>query len=288
MSEAFRGENFPPGSSHEASTSSRSFETSTQDSLLDESENTLEADQSGEQALGVRSQARNQYAMGGMAGRPTVSQIGEPACSRQLAGQDSSTDPDQVDSEVVPQHTALSGHARPLDFTEHPLDGPQSVPDEHQTKTNSLHSTQNTHSLTNGAKTAPQPINLPEKATILLTLLCFLCGNEIPESMLVRIREPQKEWTASGELGVVSAAELGLDKDVILILSDEDSFQNAIKTLISSQHIKSRGCNPNRTFMVDVPLQLNVQQNVDKDRWRRNALVFAFVTFPLHRDQEER
>ncbi len=47
--------------------------------------------------------------------------------------------------------------------------------------------------------------------------------------MLIRVKEPQKIWSPSGEIQKVPVTEVGLNSDVISLVSDNVKIDEAIK-----------------------------------------------------------
>lgn len=121
-------------------------------------------------------------------------------------------------------------------------------------------------------------------AQTLLRLLCFLDGTRIPEFMLIRAKEPQKIWSPSGEIQKVPVTEVGLNSDVISLVSDNVKIDEAIKQLEAAMLITSElGAYGHRTLHIDSATQLRLIQCLANPlTWRLQALILVCHTFPMH------
>jgi len=121
-------------------------------------------------------------------------------------------------------------------------------------------------------------------AQTLLRLLCFLDGTSIPEFMLIRVKEPQNVWSPSGEIKKVPVTEVGLNSDVLSLVSDNVKIDGAIKQLEAARLITSElGAYGHRTLHIDSAVQLHSTQCLaDPLAWRFQALILVCHTFPMH------
>lgn len=71
-------------------------------------------------------------------------------------------------------------------------------------------------------------------AALLVALLCSLDGTNIPEFMLSRAKEPQKDW---GEVQQVPVTEVGSNSDVLSLVVDHTRIDKAINTLEAAKLI---------------------------------------------------
>ena len=121
-------------------------------------------------------------------------------------------------------------------------------------------------------------------AQTLLKLLCFLDGESIPEFMLIRAKEPQKVWSPSGEIQKVPVTEVGLNSDVLSLISDNVKIDGAIRRLEAARLITSEpGAYGLRTLHINLSTQSRrTQCMTDPLAWRLQALVLICHTFPMH------
>lgn len=121
-------------------------------------------------------------------------------------------------------------------------------------------------------------------ARTLLKLLCCLGGKCIPEFMLLRAREPQKIWSPSGEVQEVPVTAIGLNNDVLSLVSDNFKIDDAIKRLEAATLITSTpGPYGRRTLGIDSTTHLHLSQCMaDRLVWRLQALILVCHTFPMH------
>lgn len=89
-------------------------------------------------------------------------------------------------------------------------------------------------------------------AQTLLRLLCFLDAASISEIMLIRAKEPQKVWSPSGEIQEVPVTEVGLNSNVLSLVSDNDKINGAIKRLEAARLVTSEpGAYRHRSLHID-------------------------------------
>ena len=102
--------------------------------------------------------------------------------------------------------------------------------------------------------------------------------------MLIRAKEPQKIWSPSGEIQKVPVTEVGLNSDVLSLVSDNVKIDEAIKQLEAAMLITSElGAYGHRTLHIDSATQLHLTQCFANPlTWRLQALILVCHTFPMH------
>ncbi len=121
-------------------------------------------------------------------------------------------------------------------------------------------------------------------AATLVALLSFLDGTNIPEFMLQRAKEPQGDWGPSGEVQQVPVTEVGFNRDVLSLVSDDAKIDKSIKLLEAAKLITSNsGAYGRRTLYLDSAKQLYLTEIVDDPfAWRLQALILVCHTFPMN------
>ncbi|KAL9121254.1 MAG: hypothetical protein Q9187_002189 [Circinaria calcarea] len=123
-----------------------------------------------------------------------------------------------------------------------------------------------------------------EAASNLLLLFCFLDAGDIPETMLSRGCSSQNRWDCQGEISKATAAEGGLDPDVIDLVMNEMRFDAAIEKLLSFSLIQLQiNANGLRSFGLHPLVQYSASQRVPttiQNRWRLQAILLVCHAFP--------
>ncbi|KAL9126212.1 MAG: hypothetical protein Q9217_004704 [Psora testacea] len=129
-----------------------------------------------------------------------------------------------------------------------------------------------------------EQIEKSRAASTLWKLLCFLDVANVPEFMLMRGKESQKIWGPSGEVQEIRVNQIGLDDDVLWLLSDDLRIREAIERLEATSLITSEPGAYNRgTLILDTATQAQLIDCMDDpSKWRLQALILVCHTFPMH------
>ena len=102
--------------------------------------------------------------------------------------------------------------------------------------------------------------------------------------MLLRAKEPQKDWGSLGEVQQVPVTEVGFNSDVLSLVLDHTKIDKAINTLEAAKLITSEpGAYQRRTLRLDPEKQLCLAQILENPlAWRLQALKLVCHTFPIH------
>ncbi len=124
--------------------------------------------------------------------------------------------------------------------------------------------------------------HLDEESKDLATILVFLGGADVPESMLLRGCQPRRFWSPAGEIEEVPA--LGL----MPALTDADKLTLAIQRLECLALVTSKaGPLGRRSFAIDSSMRVHIEEcTQDPNVWYIQATKLVFHTFPMDRDIE--
>jgi hypothetical protein len=123
-----------------------------------------------------------------------------------------------------------------------------------------------------------------KEASNLLLLFCFLDASGISETMLYRGCSPQKRWNRQGEMAEVTAADIGLDSDLVALIRNEMDFDAAIEKLLSFSLIhRNNDVSGARSFSLHPLVQHCASRRVSpetKKKWRMQAILLVCHAFP--------
>lgn len=124
-------------------------------------------------------------------------------------------------------------------------------------------------------------------AAILLMIFCFLDAAAITDNMLLRGCTKMNRWSKLGEIEQVSAIDVGIDRFLVDMITDEVAYDDAIEKLLSFSLIRrNNDYNEVRSVSVHPLVQSTATLRVssaDQNKWRTQAILLVCHAFP--RDQ---
>lgn len=124
-------------------------------------------------------------------------------------------------------------------------------------------------------------------AAILLMIFCFLDAAAITDNLLLRGCTQMNRWSTCGEIEQVSATDIGIDKFLVDLITDEVAYDDAIEKLLSFSLIRrNNDYNEVRSVSVHPLVQSTATLRVspaDQNKWRTQAILLVCHAFP--RDQ---
>ena len=122
-----------------------------------------------------------------------------------------------------------------------------------------------------------------ERVNLLLLLLCFFQSSPLTLDLLWRGGTRQTRWNEQGEKEALAAYEIGLDHDLIRILSDYQELEQSIRKLEIAQVIRRVSLFDTPAFLLDRPISTRVIEGLSNDLmsfWMQQALLIASHCFP--------